>query len=485
MALSSPGIGSGLDVNAIVNQLVAIERRPIQQLQAQASGLQTRISAYARVRSDLAGLQDAANRLLDPGLWGTRSFSSSNNNAVSGSATATALTGSFAVQVARLAQTQGSVTSARAVDTPVGVAGSLEIRTGTWTGNSFAGGAPVTVAVQAGDTLSTLANRINATPGVGVSALVVRSGGQEQLLLRGSNTGAAAGFEVRALDAGGAAVTDGTSALGNFNHFHSGTALVGMSRTQDALDAQFSIDGIALNSPTNTVRDPVPGLTLNLQATTTAILPGSPTTAVQISVQENHTVVREAIENFRSAFNRISATLAELTRVDPGGRNNGALQGDATAIGLQNMLRQMVGSPGGPAGAALSRLSDIGLQLQRDGSLSSNTARLDAALQNPAALRSLLTDTAAGANPPGVARRMRDFALAATGFDGAVTGRNNALQASAERKQDRIEQMEERLVRTRASLLAQYTRLDTSLGAINGLGSFVTQQLAQWNRNTS
>ena len=421
MALSSPGIGSGLDVNAIVNQLVAIERRPIQQLQAQASGLQTRISAYARVRADLAGLQDASTRMLDPGLWGTRSFNSSNNNAVSGSATATALTGSFAVQVARLAQTQGSVTGARAVDSPIGAAGTLEIRTGTWTGNSFAGGA---------------------------------------------------------------AVTDGTSALGSFNHFHSGTAMIGMSRTQDALDAQFSIDGIALNSPTNTVRDPVPGVTLNLQATTTASLPGSAATAVQVGVQANNTVVREAIENFRTAFNRISATLAELTRVDPGGRNNGALQGDATAIGLQNMLRQMVGSPGGPTGAALGRLSDMGLQLQRDGSLSSNATRLDAALQNPAALRSLLADTAGAGNEGGVARRLRDFAMAANGFQGAVSGRNTALQASVERKQDRIEQMEDRLTRTRANLLAQYSRLDTSLGAINGLGSFVTQQLAQWNRNT-
>ncbi|OZA85576.1 MAG: hypothetical protein B7X56_05610 [Burkholderiales bacterium 34-67-9] len=485
MALSSPGIGSGLDVNAIVNQLVAIERRPIQQLQAQATGLQTRISAYARVRADLAGLQDAASRLLDPGLWGTRSFNTSNNNAVSGSATATSLTGSFAVQVARLAQTQGTVTATRAVDSPIAEAGTLEFRTGTWSGNSFAGGAPVAVAVQAGDTLSTLASRINSTANAGVSAIVVRSGGQEQLLLRGSNTGAAAGFEVRALDAGGAAVTDGTSALGSFNHFHSGTAMIGMSRTQDALDAQFSIDGIALNSPTNTVRDPVPGVTLNLQATTTASLPGSAATAVQVSVQANNTVVREAIENFRTAFNRISATLAELTRVDPGGRNNGALQGDATAIGLQNMLRQMVGSPGGPTGAALGRLSDMGLQLQRDGSLSSNATRLDAALQNPAALRSLLTDTAGADNAGGVARRLRDFAMAANGIQGAVSGRNSALQASAERKQDRIEQMEERLVRTRANLLAQYSRLDNSLGAINGLGSFVSQQLAQWNRNTS
>ena len=484
MALSSPGIGSGLDVNAIVNQLVALERRPIQQLQTLASGLQTRISAYASVRSDLAALQDAANRLLDPGLWGTRSFSSSNAQAVGGSAAASALVGNFSVQVARLAQTQGAVSSARAIDTPLGADGTLDIRVGTWSGDAFAGGAAVSVAVQAADTLTTLAQRINSTPNVGVSALVVRSGGQEQLLLRSSNTGAAAGFEVRARDAGGAPVTDGTSALGALNHFHSGTTLVGMSRTQDALDAQFSLDGIALNSPTNTVRDPVPGITLNLLAPTTPSLPGSPATAAQVSVQENNTVVREAIEAFRSAFNRIQSTLANLTRVDPAGRNNGPLQGDATAIGLQNMLRQMVGSPGGPAGAALGRLSDMGLQLQRDGSLSVNSARLDAALQNPSGLRSLLADVASGSNPPGVARRIRDFALAANGIDGAVTGRNNALQAAVERKQDRIEQMEERVARTRANLLAQYSRLDTSLGAINGLGAFVNQQLAQWNRSS-
>lgn len=482
MAISSPGIGSGLDVNAIVRQLVAIERRPIQQLESQAGSLRTQLSAFSRVRSDLAGLQDAAARLLDPIMWGSRNFSSSNSAALSGSAGSSALTSSFSVQIARLAQPQGAASAGRTVDAPLGSAGTLEFRVGTWSGNGFAGGTPVSVAVQADDTLSTLAARINAG-NAGVSALVLRSGGQEQLMLRGSNTGAAAGFEVRALDGGGAPITDGSTGLGALNHFHNGTALVGMGRTQDALDAQFSVDGVALSSPTNTVSNVVPGLTLNLQQSTTAALPGSPATAVQVSVQQNSTVVREAIEAFRVAFNRINATLSELTRADPTGNADGPLQADGTARRLQTALRQLVMSDG-PSGSPLGRLSDMGLQMQRDGSLGVNATRLDAAMANQEGMRRLLSDTGSAGADVGIARRMRDFALAANGSEGAVSSRNSAIQANIERKNDRIERLEDRLVRTQASLLAQYTRLDTNLGAINGLGSFVTQQLAQWNRSS-
>ncbi|MDO8276072.1 MAG: flagellar filament capping protein FliD, partial [Serpentinimonas sp.] len=424
MAISSPGIGSGLDVNAIVRQLVALERRPIQQLQTQAGSLQTQLSAFARVRSDLAGLQDAAARLLDPSLWGSRNFSSSNSAALTGSASSSALASSFSVQIARLAQSQGAASAGRAVDAQLGAAGTLEFRVGTWSGNSFAGGTPVSVAVQANDTLSTLAARINES-NAGVSALVLRSGGQEQLMLRGSNTGAAAGFEVRALDGGGAPITDSTSALGSLNHFHNGTALVGMGRTLEALDAQFSVDGVALTSPTNTVQNVVPGLTLNLQQSTTATLPGSPATAVQVSVQQNNTVVRDAIEAFRVAYNRINATLSELTRADPVGNADGPLQGDGTARRLQIALRQLV-TGNGPTGAAFGRLSDMGLQVQRDGSLAANATRLDTAMGNLDGLRRFLADTGTAGADVGVARRLRDFALAANGTEGSVNGRNSA-----------------------------------------------------------
>ncbi len=483
MAISSPGIGSRLDVNAIVRQLMAIERRPIQQIESQTGSLQTQLSAFARVRSDLSGLQDAAARLLDPSLWGSRSFSSSNSAALTGSASSSALASSFSVQIARLAQPQGAASAGRAIDAPLGAAGSLEFRVGTWTGNSFGGGAPVSVAVQADDTLSTLAARINAG-NAGVSALVLRSGGQEQLMLRGSNTGAAAGFEVRALDSGGAPITTGSAGLGVLNHFHNGTAMVGMGRTQDALDAQFSVDGVALASPTNTVSNVVPGLTLNLQQSTTAALPGSPATAVQVSVQQNNTVVRDAIEAFRAAYNRINSTLSELTRADPTGNADGPLQADGTARRLQTALRQLVMSEGPSGGSPLGRLSDMGLQMQRDGSLGVNATRLDAAMANQEGMRRLLADTGtAGANV-GIARRMRDFAFAANGIEGSVSSRNGAIQAAIGRNSERIERLEDRLERTQASLLAQYSRLDTNMAALNGLDSFVSQQLAQWNRSS-
>ena len=69
MAISSAGIGSGLDVNSIVSQLVNIERQPIRQLQGEATRLQTQISAFGRVQGSFSTLRDAAAKLTLPGTW--------------------------------------------------------------------------------------------------------------------------------------------------------------------------------------------------------------------------------------------------------------------------------------------------------------------------------------------------------------------------------------------------------------------------------
>jgi len=68
--ISSPGVGSGLDVNSIVTQLVAIERQPIVKLQTAASSLQTKLSAFGKLQSDLSALRDAAAALTSPSAFG-------------------------------------------------------------------------------------------------------------------------------------------------------------------------------------------------------------------------------------------------------------------------------------------------------------------------------------------------------------------------------------------------------------------------------
>src|SRR5262245_32181476 len=107
--ISSPGVGSGLDVNSIVTQLVAIERQPIVQLQTQASSLQTKLSAFGKLQSDLSVLRDAAAALTSPSTWSDTNGTSSDPASVTVTTDSTNLPGTYSVQVSKLAQAQSNV----------------------------------------------------------------------------------------------------------------------------------------------------------------------------------------------------------------------------------------------------------------------------------------------------------------------------------------------------------------------------------------
>lgn len=477
MTISSPGIGSGLDVNSIVSQLVALERQPVQLMQAKGSDLQAKVSAYGQVKSSLAALQDAATAMVDTSTWKSRTFASNNTSAVTGSATSTALAGSFSVQVTQLAQAQSTRSSAFATGATVGSAGSLEIQTGQWTGTSFNGGAnaKLTVSIAATDTLTDVATKINSS-GAGVSAVVVSSGGQDRLLVQGGNTGDASGFQIRAFDATSTEITDGTTGAGAFAYASpaGGGAIYGQTQTQAAQNSSISINGIAVSSATNTVADAVPGVTLNLLATTT--------TATQITVGVDKDAIKTKIQAFQDAYNKINASLADMTRYDAATKTSGPLQGDSTAVGLQNMLKNLLGATG-PSGTGFSRLSDVGLQLQRDGSLTTNSTKLDAALGNLNGLQTFLGAATGTASGDGIVRRIRDFAMGANGIGGSISGRSTALQSAITRNNNDIDALNTRVANVQKQLQAQYSRLDSTLGSINSMGSFVTSQLAQWNKS--
>ena len=102
--ISTPGVGSGLDVKSIVTQLVNLEKAPLTLLQTKAASLQTKLSAFGRIKSELASLQDAAAALLDNSTWSSKTFTSNNTSAITGSSSATALSTTFSVQVSALAQ---------------------------------------------------------------------------------------------------------------------------------------------------------------------------------------------------------------------------------------------------------------------------------------------------------------------------------------------------------------------------------------------
>lgn len=469
--ISSTGIGSGLDVKSIVSQLVALESKPLEQLQSRNSSLSSKISTWGTVKSQLSAVQDAAQKLMGLSSWNTRALKSSNETAVTGTAAEGATVGSFAVNVTRLAQAQ-STKMANPVSTGTTFsAGRLDISLGDWnTPSSF--GAAVSVNLSDGDTLSSIASKINGTANAGVTATVIKTGAGEQLVMRSNSTGASMGFKVQAFDGGGAAITDGTG-LGALAY--DGTSTGNMTRTQEGLDATATIEGINITSASNTLTDAVPGLTLNLQQLGTST----------VTVSNDTKPAKDAIDGFVKAYNTIVSNLSNLTKYDAGTKTAGSLQGDGTAVGLLNTLKNMVGATG-PAGTSYNRMSDVGLELQRDGTLTTNTTKLTAALANPTQLKTFFSDVGTTSTDTGLARRFYDYAFGATGTSGVVSSRNNALQQTIDRNKSDMDRMQARINKTEERLYKTYSALDGKMASLNAMNSYVTQQISAWsNMNKS
>lgn len=467
--ISSTGIGSGLDVQSIVSQQVALESKPLEKLESKDTSLKSEISTWGTVKSQLSELQDASQKLMDLSSWNARALKSSNETAVTGTAATGATVGSFAINVTQLAQAQ-STKMANPVSTGTTFsAGKLDISIGNWGTNSF--GSAVSVDISDGDTLSGIASKINNTANVGVTATVVKTGAGEQLVMRSKSTGESMGFKVQAFDGGGAAITDGTG-LGALAY--DGTSTGGMSLSQSGMDATATVEGIAITSASNTLTDTVPGLTLNLQQVGTST----------VTVSNDTKPAKDAIDGFVKAYNTIVSNLNSLTKYDASTKTAGPLQGDATAVGLLNTLTNMVGATG-PAGTSYSRMSDVGLELQRDGTLTTNTTKLTAALANPADLKTFFSAVGTTNTDTGMARRFYDYSFGATGIDGLVTSRTNALQQAVSRNQTDMERMQARIDKTEERLYKTYSALDTKISSLNSMSNYITQQISVWNNNSN
>jgi len=199
MGISSPGIGSGLDIQGIVAKLVALEKQPLQQLQVKASGLNAKLSAYGQLKSQIANLQDQAAKLASASSWETMAVTSSNAGAVVGTATSAAAATAFSMEVSQLARAQSAGSGVFGTGTAPGT-GSLKIQLGTWAKGDFTpeadgtaeftpgSGSEVSIDITAADdTLAKVAAKINAA-GAGVNATVLRDASGERLLVRSSAT---------------------------------------------------------------------------------------------------------------------------------------------------------------------------------------------------------------------------------------------------------------------------------------------------------
>ncbi|MBT9507688.1 flagellar filament capping protein FliD [Rhodoferax sp.] len=465
MAISAPGVGSGLDVNSIVTQLVAIEKQPLQALQAKASTFQSQLSLYSKVKSQTSALGDAAAVLAGATGWSTQKAVSSNPAAVGVTAGSAAVAAALTIEVQQLARAQSVASVGVATGVAVGSSGSLNIELGSWSDDPvpvFTPGTSVQVAIGAADTVATIASKINAA-GAGVTATVLRDGTNERLVIRSNSSGVAAGFRLNV------PADPGLTALGLTNP-SDGVGFVG----QTALDAKVKVNGVSVQSATNKMTDVIPGVTLQLNQATVA--------PVEITVANDLEATQKNIQTFVDAYNALNQTLADATKYDAATKKAGLLQSDSTTVGLQNALRSILGSSS--VGSTMTRLSDAGLERQTDGSLKVNSTKLTSALQDVDNLKKLFTTDNSNPLTNGFGLKVRDFARGLVAFDGLVTNKSTALQGSISRNSKDQDRVNDRASRIEVQLRKQYTALDAQMAQMSGLSSYVTAQLAQWNKST-
>ena len=379
------GIGSGLDVNALVNRLVKAQRAPVDKrlLQRDAS-LTSQLSAFGTLQGALSKLRSSIEKLADPNTFNQRSAQSSNSEAVAVKAAAAAAAGGFNVTVSGLAAAQ-SLASGR-FDKPTDTLGEgkLTIRFGTvatsgsgssataqtvdgFTVNPDRATATLTID-RSNNTLEGVRDAINKAD-IGVSAAIVKDGAGFRLVLSAKQTGAANAVDIQVSDKDGNDTDDrGLSRLA-FN-----TRASNLRQTVAGRDARFSVNGLALTSAGNVVKNVVAGVDITLRKTTE-----KPAT---VTVSNNAEAVRAAIKSVVNAFNDFAKVSDKLTAYDAKTKKAGALQGDFAARSVINRVRNALSRAAEGFAGPFRTLAELGITTQADGTLGIEKKRLDAALKN-------------------------------------------------------------------------------------------------------
>lgn len=443
---------SNLDVAGIVSQLMQIERRPMQSIERTLSGIQTQLSAWGKMQSALSSFQDAARALARNETWRAASATSTDVNYVQAAARSGAITGSYSIEVLALASRQTLASGAyESADTVLG-SGTLRIQLGSLNpdGTSFTPDAErpqTSITIPEGATLAQVRDAINAAR-AGVTASLVADGTGQRLMLRSTETGAAQAFSV-AVDGG----SSGLSALA-----YDPAADSGMLRTQTASDASVKVNGLTIAAASNHLEGVIENVTLDLRRATTA--------PIEIGVQSDSKAIRESIDAFVKAYNELNKLIAEQTRYDPATKAAGPLQGNQSAIRVQQQMREMLRSTIGDG--ALNSLNAIGVELQRDGSLAVKESKMTAALALPNELHAFFAAVGATPEEGGLAHRLVKRIGELLDPEGTVPGATESLKARQRSAEQQQERLEARLADIQKRLMRQYTALDANLSRIHG-----------------
>ena len=383
--LTATGIGSGLDIESLVTQLISAERSPVEtRLVARESALTAELSGFGSLKSALSTFQDSISSLNKLSSFGQRTTTSSNTDAVVASANSTAASGSYSLSVSQLASSHSLASTGYASTSDLVGTGTLTIRFGStdytspdpgpesydgFTVNPEKGTATITIDSE-NNTLTGVRDAINGAK-IGVTAVIVNDESGYRLLIGSDDGGEKNSLEISVTDTGDNNDLDsaGLSAL-SFN----GSA-TNLAQTVAAHDALFTVNGLSIRSSENRASGVIEGLDITLKDVTG-------TSPVTVTVAQDREAVKSAIQSFVSGYNNYISTVNSLTAYDPETGVAGPLQGDFSARSIASQVRRAITDSAEGFGGSFSSLSELGITTDGDGKLAINSSRFDAALEN-------------------------------------------------------------------------------------------------------
>ncbi len=451
-AISAGGIGSGLDVPTLVQQLVAAERGATDnRLNSAQSQAKSQLSAFGLLQGSIDGLKTALASLRDGTPFDAFTSTSSATDILTAQASKGAVAGTYQIEVLALASAHKLRSTGFVAGTAFG-AGQLSIS---------AGGQTITATVAANASLVDVRDAINtASAGKGVTASVVNADDGAHLVLSATGLGSAGALRV---------TRSGDASLDAFV-FDPGTQTV-LSEQTPATDASVKIDGLAVTSSSNRISTALPGVNIDLKSAK----PGQVNT---LTIARDSSAVSKAVQSLVNSYNAAISVMRSVTRFDPATRQASALTGDALVRGAEGQLRTAVSSTLADAGLAGMKAGALGISTKIDGSLNFDASKLEATLAtDPVAVQSAFS----GAQ--GLAARLNGVITTLTGTDGPLTSRNTSLNKRLKDIDDQRATLDRRMESLKTRYLAQFTALDSLVAKMQNTSSFLSQQLTQNSSN--
>jgi flagellar hook-associated protein 2 len=406
MALTATGVGSGLDIESLVTKLMQAERAPKEQrLLSKETDVTNSISGLASLKGALSDLQTSLASANSLSTFQQKNASSSQGTAVGVTASKAAPTGAYSVSVEALARSQSlAVRNVFSTTNETVGTGTLTFTFGTTGYTSESDNANDTYdsfAAKAGvaSTSITIDSNNNSLTGIrdaindasfGVTAAIVKNGAVYQLLISSDDTGVENSVQISVSDSGDSNNTDanGLSRLA----FNASAGTTNVYQTVSGADAAYKVNGLSLTSPSNIVTNVIDGLTLTLNTTTTS--------SATVSVTENTSGIKAAINTFVAGYNGFIDSVDDLTGYNFATKKGGALQGDFTALSTLNRVRATLGAAANGYSGTYTRLAEIGISTTSEGKLSVNdtklTAALSSSLDNVAAVLTRFAESSTG-----------------------------------------------------------------------------------------